>query len=259
MNKSIKILSFVSGLILSGCVTLYKPNPIHSPLLKYKGEGNASAILGLSGSGLTNLQAAYAISNHTGLMIDGMYHNRRSTSSDSIIEKLNIFFAEAGAGYFTTFGAEKNGLFQCYAGGGYGSSKDIIHSSYPPNPEANAKYCNLFIQPGMAYVSKNIEVALDLRANYVCLFDINAYLYNKFEWWNTNFNYYSGATLDFMNLEPSLTLKAGSDKIKGIIQVGVIIPTINSKSYFDVNSSSLLIGPLFKLSFGLSYSFGMKR
>ena len=111
----------------------------------------------------------------------------------------------------------------------------------------------------MGYVSKNIEVALDLRDNYVCLFDINAYLYNKFEWWNTNFNYYSGATLDFMNLEPSLTLKAGSDKIKGIIQVGVIIPAINSKSYFDVNSSSLLIGPIFKLSFGLSYSFGMKR
>lgn len=259
MKIAIKILSIATAAILTGCVTLYKPNPIHSPLLKYKGEANTSALLGLSGSGLTNLQAAYAVSNHAGLMIDGMYHNKRAGSSDTVTEKLNIFFAEAGAGYFNTFGAKKNGLFQCYAGGGYGSSKDIIHYSTPPSPEAKAKYFNLFIQPGMAYINKGIEVALDLRANYVRMFDINASLYDKFEWWNTNFKYYSNASLDFMNLEPSITIKAGSDKIKGIAQVGLIIPTINSKSYFDVNTASILIGPLFKLSFGLSYSFGKKR
>lgn len=259
MKIVMHLLSFAGGLILSSCVTLYKPNTIHSPLLKHKGEANTSALLGLSGSGLANLQAAYAISNHTGLMIDGMYHNKRSKSNDSITEKLNILFVEAGAGYFTTFGSKENRLFQCYAGGGYGNTTDIIHDSNPINPEANAKYFNLFIQPGIAYLNKGIEVALDLRGNYVRMFDINASLYDKFEWWNTNFKYYSHASLDFMNLEPNITLKTGNEKIKGILQLGLIIPTINSKSYFDVNTSSMLIGPLIKFSLGLSYSFGTKN
>jgi len=253
-----QIFSIGIALLLTGCVTLYKPNAIHSPLLKEKGELNTSAMLGVSGNGLTNLQAAYAVSNHMGILVDGMYHNKRKSSSDSSIEKLNIGFAEAGAGYFNTFGAKKNGLFQCYSGAGLGKTKDIIFNSDSHNPEASAKYFNLFIQPGVGFITKDLIVAFDLRANYVRLYNINAYLYDQFAWWNTEFTYYSNATLDFLNLEPVVTIKAGRERLKGIFQVGLIIPTINAKSYFDVNTSSMLIAPLFKFSVGISYSFGHK-
>jgi hypothetical protein len=261
MKTAIKIVFSGMLLILTGCVTLYKPNAIHSPMLKEKGELNTSASLGLSGCGLYNLQAAYAKSEHVGIMADVMYHNRHTSSTDSsvtTVEKLNMFSGEAGAGYFTTFGIGKNGLFQCYGGGGYGFTTDRIYNANQPKPELSAQYYNIFIQPGVAFTSKYFDAAFDLRANYVCLFNIHAYLYNKFEWWNTDFKFYNDTTVYFMNLEPAITLKAGGEKWKGIFQFGVTIPTINSDTYFSVNTSSMFGTPLIKFSVGVNYTIGKK-
>ena len=258
MKSVIQTLLFVMSFIFAGCVTLYKPNAIHSPLLKEKGELNSSASIGLSGSGLYNVQAAYAISNHTGIIIDGMYHQKHLNSTDSSVEKLNMFFGSAGAGYFTTFGNKKNELFQCYSGIGYGITTDKIHNASQPAPELNAKYFNIFFQPGLALTNKNFMVAFDLRVNYVQLYNIHAYLYDKFEWWNTDFHFHSDTSLYFINLEPTLTMKAGGGKLKGILQFGVTIPMINSHSYFVVNTSSMLGIPLIKFSVGMNYSFGKK-
>jgi len=258
MKSLLQILLFGMFFIYTSCVTLYKPNAIHSPLLKEKGELNTSASIGLSGSGLYNLQAAHAISNHIGIMIDGMYHLRRVSSDDSSVEKLNMFFGEAGAGYFTTFGNNKNRLFQCYSGGGYGITTDKIDDVDQLNPVVNAKYFNVFIQPGLAVTNKNFEIAFDLRANYVHLYNIHAYLYDKFEWWNTDFQFYSDTSLYFVNLEPTLTMKAGGEKLKGVLQFGIIVPTIYAHSYFMVNTSSRLGIPLIRLSVGINYSFGKK-
>lgn len=98
-----------------------------------------------------------------------------------------------------------------------------------------------------------------LMAEGIRLFNIHAYLYDKFEFWNTDFHYYSDLTLDFLNLEPAVTLKVGGKIFKGVLQLGVIIPTVNSNSYFDVNTSSMLVAPLIKFSLGISYSFGKKK
>ncbi len=258
MKTAFHILTIGMLLFLTRCVTLYKPNVIYSPLLKEKGELITSASLGLSGSGLYNVQAGYAISNHIGVIINGMYHNRNRSSADSSVEKLNIIFGEAGAGYFKPFRIKKNGLFQFYTGGGFGSTTDKINNTNQPNPEVNAKYFNIFIQPGVAFTSKNFEVAFDLRANYVHLFNIHTYLFDNFEWWNTDFKFYSDTTINFMNLEPAITIKAGEGKLKGVLQLGAIIPAINSKSYFDVNNSSMFLLPLIKFSVGVNYTFGRK-
>jgi hypothetical protein len=244
--------------VLTACVTLYKPNAIHSPMLREKGELNASASLGLSGCGLYNLQAAYAISDHTGVMIDAMYHNRHSDNADSSVERLNMVFAEAGVGYFTKFSNQENGLFQCYGGVGYGFTTDKMNYTHQPYPEVNAHFFNLFIQPGVVYHSEYFDMAFDLRTNYVRLFNIHGYLYDQFEWWNTDFKFYSDTTLDFINIEPAITFKAGGKRLKGVLQFGVTIPAINSSAYFHVNSSSMLIGPLFKFSLGVTYTFGKK-
>ena len=259
MKTEIQILFFGLILILTGCVTLYKPNPIYSPLLKEKGDLNASALIGASGCGLFNLQAAYAISDHVGIMIDGMYHTRGSTNDNSSVEKLNMFFAEAGAGYFSTFGNEKNGIFQLYSGSGYGYTSDKIDNGNQPYPEVSTKYFNIFIQPGLGIKSEYYDIAFDLRANYVRLFDIHAFLYDQFAWWNTDLRFYSDTTIDFMIIEPTLTVRAGGEKLKGILQLGVTIPTVHPNSYFEVNTSSMFGIPLFKISAGVSYTFGRKR
>jgi hypothetical protein len=245
--------------VATGCVTLYKPNAVHSPLVKEKGDSNASASLGVSGTGLYNFQAATALSDHAGIMADGMYHRRMTNQTDSSYENLNLLFGEAGGGYFTRFGEDKKGLLQCYGGGGFGFSKDVMHNTRPPEPEVSSKFMNVFVQPGVAYIDDNFEAAFDIRMNYVQLFKIHAYLYNEFEWWNTDFVYYADTTLNFVNIEPAITVKAGGEKLKGILQFGVTIPTINPKSYFMASSSSMLLYPLIKFSLGISYRFGKKH
>lgn len=255
MKTPAKIFSLGLVLILTGCVTLYKPNVVHSPLLQEKGQFNTSAVLGLSGSGVANVQAAYAVSDHVGIMADGMYHGRRISDEESVNEKLDMISGEAGVGYFRKFGSQNNLLFQFYTGGGYGTTSDVILYPDQPNPEANADFYNLFIQPGLAFTSKHFEIAFDLKANYVQLFNINAYLYDQFEWWNTDSKFRSDTTLNFMNLEPTITFKAGGEKLKLFLQTGLSLPTIHSDNFFSVNSESMLLIPLVKLSVGISYRF----
>lgn len=76
MKNIILTFLYILPFLFSGCVTLYKPNTINSPLLKEAGELNVGGALGISGSGLLNLQASYAPINRIGIMINGMYHTR---------------------------------------------------------------------------------------------------------------------------------------------------------------------------------------
>lgn len=258
MNLSRDIVSIGGLIIFTGCVTLYKPNVNHSPLVKEKGEMNTAASIGLSGCGLYNFEVAYAVSDHVGIMLNVMDHYRKMEDTDSSFEKINMFIGEAGAGYFTRIGSNKMGLFQCYGGGGYGITTDKMHNTYFSNPELSANYYNIYIQPGWAIFGEHHVFAIDLKANYVRLYNIHAYLYDKFEWWNTDLKFYSDTSLYFVNLEPTLTLKVGSEKIKGMIQLGFIIPTIHSNSFFHVNTSSLIGTPLIKFSLGITYSIRRK-
>jgi len=57
MKSLLQILLFGMFFIYTSCVTLYKLNAIHSPLLKEKGELKTSASIGLSGCGLYNIHA----------------------------------------------------------------------------------------------------------------------------------------------------------------------------------------------------------
>ena len=158
MKYGFQILNFFIFFLLTGCVTLYKPNTINSPLLKEKGDLHAAAAFGLSGSGLYNIQSAYAVSDHIGIMINGMYHNSEFSSNNNSMERLNMYFGEAGGGYFSTFGKNNKGLFQCYGGMGYGSTTDKIENSTQVNPEVSAEYINVFIQPGIGHIEKNVEI-----------------------------------------------------------------------------------------------------
>lgn len=259
-TKPVLLISIISIFITStGCVTLYKPNTINSPMLKEKGELNASAAFGFSGSGLYNLQTSYAVSDHIGIMLNGMYHTREITSDDNSVDRLNMLFVEAGGGYFSSFGKNTKGLFQCYGGMGYGSTTDKIEYTTQIFPEVSAEYINAFIQPGIVHADNNFKIGIDVRVNYVSLYNIHAFLYEYFDWWNTDFTYQSDATLDFVNIEPAMTVQGGGEKIKAVFQLGAIIPAINAQSYFDVNSSSLFVGPLLKFAVGINYSFGKKK
>jgi hypothetical protein len=259
MKTAKQLFSFGWLIILTGCVTLYKPNTINSPMLKEKGELNTSASLAMSGCGLVNIQSSYAISDHMGVMLDGMYHTKQLNVTDSSVERLNILFSQLGAGFFSEFGNNNYGLFQCFGGVGYGITRDKLNNSYSINPEVSANYLNVFIQPGLAVNYYFMDIAFDLRVNYVHLFNINSYLIDPFEWWAADSKFYTDTTLNFMLLEPAMTIRVGDGKIKGLVQLGATFPIVNPDSYYNVSPNSMLLTPLFKFSFGINYTFGTEK
>ena len=261
INKATVIAISGITLMLSACTTLYKPNPIHSPMLTNKGEGHISTTLGISGTGLASMQAAYAVSDHIGIMTDGMFHYRETNYTDpynSGQEILKIFSGEVGIGYFEKFGVNQKQLFQIYTGGGYGTTKAKITYINEPNPVISANFYNMYIQPGVVFTGNYMDLGIDVRMNYVNLFNVNAYLYDSFDFWNTNYNFTSDSTLQFVLLEPNFTMKVGSKHLKGIFQAGLTIPIVNADGYFATNSDVFYFAPVFKLNIGVSYVFGRK-
>ncbi len=247
------VLLLATNLFLVGCVSLYKPTVLQSPLLKEKGNARVSGSVGLLGTGLFNLQGAYAPNDHVGVLVGGMYHTERTNEESGNPEKTSIYYGEVGGGYFTTFGGEGNRLFQCYGGAGIGRSNHVMHQNDQSEPRIGSEYATVFIQPGIAYVSRNFDAALDVRNNVVHLFNTHANLMERFEFWNTQSSFVADTTLNFMLIEPTLTLRFGPERVKGFIQVGLTLPVWNSNVYVDVFGSSLLLGQFFKCSVGITY------
>lgn len=249
--KPLAIKSFFVLLLLTqaGCVTLYKPNAINTPLLKQQGDFKGTVGVGVMGNGLLNMQSAYGLTNHVGLMLNGMYHYKHSATDSVIIGKHNQYFGEAGAGYFTAFGARNNGMLQCFGGGGFGYTNDYYSHTDENHARSTATYYNYFIQPGIAYASETAEVAFDLRCNYVSIFNIRS-----------SDAFYNDTTFSFINIEPTLTLRAGGKKLKGFIQTGLTIPAYNSDAYFSANNANgFLFGPIFKFSIGLNIALNLSK
>lgn len=249
-------------LALTGCVTLYKPNITHSPMLTEKGQGHIATSIGVTGCGLANLQADYAVSDHVGIMTNGMYHYRSdNVYTDTTLgsQKLNILYGEMGAGFFDKIGGSNKMSIQCYTGGGFGATNARINTNYNPEPSVSSNYYNFFVQPGFVFSQRFIEMAMDMRFKYVKLYNIEAVNYSAFDWWDTDLNYLEQADLDFVLFEPTFTFAGGGERLKGTLQTGFVIPIINSEAYFGTNSFRFFEAPVFKFSIGINYAFGKKR
>jgi hypothetical protein len=253
---------FIQLFLFTGCVTLYKPNVTHSPMLTEKGQGHASTSVGITGCSLANIQADYAVNDHVGIMANGMYHYRSNnvfTDTELGTQKLNILYGEAGLGMFDKIGESKSMFMQCYTGGGYGKSEARIDVTYNPYPRVTADFYGFFIQPGFLFTRRFIDMGVDMRFKYVKLYNIESIDYQAFDWWENNFDVANQLDLEFMLFEPSFTFSGGGEHIRGIFQTGLIIPIVNSEAYFGTSSFSYFDAPVFKFSMGVSYAFGKKK
>lgn len=251
------IAPFAILVSFSSCVTLYKPNAVQSPMLKEKGDFAGTASLGILGTGYANGQAAYAVSEDIGVMVNGMAHSRIYNDGNST-ENLNILSSEAAIGFFEELDGKNDQFFHCYIGGGLGSAHDILKysdSTLSQNPKISSHYWNSFIQPGISFFNKNWEFALDLKANFVKMYRIDGYLYDRFEFWNTDYNFYTDTSLSFLNLEPAFTIRAGNNGWRGLCQLGMVLPTWRADNYFSVNNNALFGFTMLKFSLGLGYYF----
>jgi len=94
------------------------PNVPNTPMLSSKGELSAAGHITLKGN--VSFNSAYAASNHFGILLNGSVMNSNREKKDFNHNQL-----ETGAGYFTTFGPDKNRVLEVYAGLGRGNSERV--------------------------------------------------------------------------------------------------------------------------------------
>jgi len=101
---------------ISSCSSVYMPNVPNTPMLSSKGELNAAGHVTLKGN--VSVNSAYAASEHFALLLNGSVMNSNKTKKD-----FKHSLIETGAGYFATFGPDKNRILEIYAGLGKGNSE----------------------------------------------------------------------------------------------------------------------------------------
>jgi hypothetical protein len=110
---------FIFLLFFSGCSSIYMPNVPNTPMLTTQGEIAAGAHISLKGN--FNFNSAYAVGNHFAIMANGAYMQNNKTKKDVKNKAIEI-----GAGYFNTFGPDKNRILEIYAGVGSGKSDRLL-------------------------------------------------------------------------------------------------------------------------------------
>ena len=174
MKVPFTLLAFSSLLFLSGCVSTYMPNTPNVPMFTEQGELSAGGHVSLKGN--ITFNTAYAVSDHFAVMLNGSMLNSERRKMDF---RHNLI--EAGAGYFTTFGANNNRVLEIYGGVGGGSSdrteKDEHKDGTPNNLRREANFSKYLVQVNFSSKKKkslrllNREFPLNygtaLRASYL--------------------------------------------------------------------------------------------
>jgi hypothetical protein len=174
-----KILAclFIMATGLSSCVHVYySPNTANAPLLSEKGESRVNALY-CSGSNSEfaggELQLAYALTDHVGMMVNGFSASKKenlynwdinSNSSTSHEEKGNGSYLEAAAGYFKNVDKRKNRwIMEIYGGLG----KGIVNNDYGYHDFSKVGITKVFVQPSIGYRSGRIELAFVPKISFV--------------------------------------------------------------------------------------------
>lgn len=144
MNKYLILPLFSVALLWSSCSSVYMPNVPNTPMLSEKGE--LSAGVHISPKGNASINAAYAVSNHFGVLFSGSYMKNERTSKD-FRHKL----VEVGGGYIDTFGPDNHQIIEIYAGYGGGSADRNFrefddHNVLTSNVQEEVSFTKTFIQ-----------------------------------------------------------------------------------------------------------------
>lgn len=192
------ILALIASVLLfiSACSPAYVPNVINTPMLSNQGEIQASVNTGFSGF---DPQAAYALTDHIGIMASGSFADTESDTTDNFHKHR---FAELGAGYYTKI--QENGRFEVYTG--YGSGK--VNAEYQNelwHTGTDVNYGRFFIQPGIGVGTEYFDGSLAARMVRVNMEQDNEKVHAYFA-------------------EPAVTAKLGYRYVKAVIQFGLSIP-----------------------------------
>jgi hypothetical protein len=205
----------ISGMMQS-CRTVYGPTTANVPLLQEKGELKANLYL-------TDFQAAYAITDNIGVMVNGQYRKSNTTVSVSVnggpASEQKILTtnsgAEIGVGYFAN--TKRFTCFEIYGGVGLPSVK-IKDETDKGIGTYNTSGTKFFIQPSIGHVSKGFDIAFTPRFTAV-KFGTPTTTYTAKQLTDYSLADVNKSMLFY--LEPLVTMRAGYGAFKLQLQTGL--------------------------------------
>jgi hypothetical protein len=166
MKHIIYLLVLISSLALTSCAHYYyAPNTANVPLISEK---NEVRVTGAYAAGRESqfeggeLQAAYGITNHLGVQLNGFSAGRTENTGD-YDESGKGIYAEAAAGYFTKFKGSNKWIAELYGGIGKGS----VTNDYGLGDHSKVGITKLYLQPAIGFKSKNFEIAVTPKISYI--------------------------------------------------------------------------------------------
>ncbi|XZF12482.1 hypothetical protein ACTHGU_11875 [Chitinophagaceae bacterium MMS25-I14] len=178
---SVCISVFCCLAFVSCAPRVYLPDRVNAPMLREQGDVKLTSSFKVQGNGNTNKFVAspsfdFAASpiNGLGLMVSYRHTNRYADEDnifDSVTDPDSIHYSgnklEMGAGYYMPFGGK--GLFEIYAGGGFGSfNRDNIKKEPYADGNFQSRYQTYFLQPALGFCHRDIiELSGGIRFAYL--------------------------------------------------------------------------------------------
>ncbi|HZV70884.1 MAG TPA: hypothetical protein VFG10_15115 [Saprospiraceae bacterium] len=239
--KSKHLIQFIIGIfsiaLLSCSPKYYIPTAQNIPLIDEKGKTNLTIAVGgnqFEFLGAYGLEDALALQVNGGVVVPPDEDNGNGGSGK---------FIEAGLGYYSNINDEF--LFDAYGLLAFGTMENHFPTTVPDNPgttgKISANLVRFSIQPSLNFHKKNFSISGSTRFMTLNYSDIKGSLiFDNAD----QVNYLKDQDLFFL-LEPALTFKAGSEKIKFQFQLVTSINLTND----NFEQDDIL------LSMGLNYQF----
>ncbi len=212
------------------CAPVYLPNSRPAYFLNHQGQIVGNIDLGSNG---VDVGAAYAATQHIGIMASGSFYQSKKNHNSPNHQKHQ--YGEIGIDYFTKLG--KYGVWETVGGIGKGTGSALEYYDFISSTQkvqATGHYNKLFISSDIGLRTKTIDLGLSLRLGNV--------MFTKFQ---TNSATYSN-NKSALFWEPAAVVRVGGKNIKLESQIGFSKP-------FDENLA-FQYEPIF-WTFGLNFNF----
>lgn len=236
MKKQIFFLFIGVTMLFSACNVAYIPNRHNVPLMEEKGDASISI-------STTNLQGAYAISDHMAVMGNVYFrensweNNPDSNTTLTMDYQANRFLGELGIGYYKPL--SDNAVFELYGGGGLGNIGFELEDSNPLyDREYKANIQKLFIQPDIGFHSEYFDFVFSTRFSLLNFYDVDTTNYTIPNLDSDNL--YNLDKQPYIFLEPALTLRFGYKFIKAYTQA--IVATKLNPEQINYRSFGVNVG-----------------
>lgn len=233
-----KVIAICLCLFSIGCSPkFYTPNTQNTPMLQRQGQANAS----VAGNGnQVELQGAYAATDHIGVQLNGGLFIPKDTDDGN---GGSGNFIELGVGYYTSLSDKIS--FETYGLFGTGSFENHLPTTLGTNPETlgeiEATLTRIGIQPGINYQSRSFGIGLSSRLSQLSYSDVKGDLIFGGK---DQVQYLEDNNSNLL-IEPALTLRGGTERLK--VQLQIIASMNTTTSDFRQDDGTMTIGLNYKL------------